>query len=170
MFKACTSLETACKLYAKAYGNSKECCSNMFEGCTSLTKGPELPAIILSKSCYKKMFLECTSLTKAPELPATEGLAENCYQNMFEGCISLKEAPELHATVVFKKSYYEMFTGCKSLNYIKCLSINISASGCTENWVNGVSSIGTFIKHSNATWSTGKSGIPSGWTVEDYIE
>ena len=145
------------------------CGFSMFEGCTSLTQAPELAATTLSKSCYKQMFDACTSLTKAPELPATEGLSENCYERMFRNCTSLMEAPELPAAVVFKKSYYEMFRGCESLNIIKCLAINIDADECTENWVNDVSSEGTFIKHPDTTWYTGNDGIPSGWVVEDAV-
>lgn len=34
------------------------------------------------------MFNGCTSLTTAPELPATT-LAQGCYSNMFKGCSSL---------------------------------------------------------------------------------
>ena len=38
--------------------------------------------------CFYKLFEGCTSLTKAPELPATD-LAPACYGDMFKGCISL---------------------------------------------------------------------------------
>ena len=47
----------------------------MFNGCTSLTTAPALPATKLANSCYAYMFEECTSLTTAPDLPAME-LAE----------------------------------------------------------------------------------------------
>jgi hypothetical protein len=61
-----------------------------------------------------------------------------------------------------------MFKGCSSLNYIKCLATNRSATNCTSNWLSGVSSTATFIKHPGMSdWTTGKSGIPSGWTVVD---
>jgi hypothetical protein len=57
---------------------------------------------------------------------------------------------------------------CYSLNSIKCLATNISASDCTTNWVEGVASSGTFIKAANMSgWTTGNSGIPSGWTVQN---
>ena len=47
------------------------------------------------------------------------------------------------------------------------LATDISASRCLFNWVSSVSSLGTFVKSKDATWSvTGQSGIPSGWTVE----
>ena len=61
----------------------------MFEGCTSLTQAPELPATTLAEQCYYSMFEGCTSLTQAPELPATT-LAEQCYERMFMFCTSLK--------------------------------------------------------------------------------
>ncbi|MBQ8867970.1 MAG: hypothetical protein IJ013_09670 [Bacteroidaceae bacterium] len=36
--------------------------------------------------------------------------------------------------------------------------------------MDGVASSGTFYKNSEATWSkTGSSGIPTGWTVQDYV-
>ena len=51
---------------------------NMFQGCSSLTTAPELPANTLPDWCYTSMFQDCSSLTTAPELPTTT-LAENCY-------------------------------------------------------------------------------------------
>ena len=61
----------------------------MFDGCTSLTAAPKLPATILVSYCYSYMFSGCTSLTAAPELPATT-LANFCYQSMFDGCTLLR--------------------------------------------------------------------------------
>ena len=87
---------------------------------------------------------------------------------MFDGCGSLTVAPELPATTLANACYIQMFGGCTSLNYIKCLATDISATNCTYNWVNGVAPTGTFVKNPNMTsWTTGDSGIPSGWTVQD---
>ena len=86
---------------------------------------------------------------------------------MFNSCTSLTTAPELTATTLAYSCYARMFYGCTSLSTITCLAIDISASYCTENWVNGVADIGTFKKHSNmSSWTTGVNGIPSGWAVE----
>lgn len=126
-----------------------------------------LPATTLSTSCYASMFDGCTSLTTAPELPVT-ALADNCYGSMFNNCASLTTAPTLPATTLVYGCYSGMFSGCTSLNYIKCLATDISADYCTNNWVTNVSSTGTFVKNpSMSGWTTGESGIPSGWTVED---
>lgn len=73
------------------------CGSRMFEGCTSLTTAPALPATELMKGCYYSMFSGCTSLITTPELPATT-LTNNCYYGMFNGCSSLTTAPALPAT------------------------------------------------------------------------
>ena len=123
-----------------------------------------LPATTLAKSCYYSMFYGCTSLVNAPTLPATT-LAGYCYDYMFGGCTSLVKAPTLPATTLEYSCYQFMFDGCTKLSYIKCLATKISASSLS-NWVNGVASSGTFVKDANMTsWTTGISGIPSGWDV-----
>ena len=127
-----------------------------------------LPATTLTGSCYQSMFNGCTSLTTAPSiLPATT-LVQSCYQGMFYGCTSLTTAPELPATTLIDYCYQGMFQYCTNLNYIKCLATDISATNCTDNWVNGVSSTGTFVKNPNMTsWTTGNNGIPANWTIQD---
>lgn len=168
MFRGCTSLTTAPELPATTLDMS--CYNNMFNGCTSLTTAPALPTTTLADSCYGYMFDGCTSLTTAPALPATT-LINACYGGMFNGCTSLTTAPELPATTLAEYCYFEMFNGCTNLNYIKCLATDISATNCTYKWVNSVSSTGTFIKNpSISSWTTGTSGIPSGWTVQDATE
>ena len=118
---------------------------------------------------FYNLFNSCTGLTNAKNLclPATT-LTNNCYSGMFNGCTSLTSAPELPATTLTNNCYSGMFNGCTNLNYIKMLAIDISATDCLYNWVIGVSSTGTFVKHPNMTsLPTGSSGIPTGWTVQD---
>ena len=140
----------------------------MFNGCTSLKTAPALPATTLAMYCYYNMFQGCKSLATAPkELPATT-LADGCYFGMFQDCTSLTTAPELPATTLAMGCYYQMFQGCTKLNYIKCLATDISASYCTGNWVSGVAFTGTFVKARRMTsWTTGVSGIPTGWRVQN---
>ena len=166
MFYGCTSLVSAPELPATTLAD--DCYKQMFESCTSLTAAPELPATTLSSSCYSHMFSNCISLTGAPALPATT-LASNCYERMFGECWKLTTAPELPATKLAYYCYQLMFAGCKNLNKITCLATDINSSW-TYNWVSNVSSTGTFIKDPNMNdWTTGTGGIPSGWTVEDYV-
>ena len=155
------------RYYLPATTLGMSCYSSMFQGCTSLTTAPELPATTLQFGCYSSMFKGCSNLRTAPTLPAT-ALENFCYNSMFDGCASLTTAPELPATTLKPMCYNSMFSNCTSLNYIKCLATDISATGCTSNWVNGVASTGTFVKASSMTsWTTGNSGIPNGWTVQD---
>lgn len=167
MFQGCTSLTTAPELPATTLADN--CYYQMFMGCSSLTTAPELPATTLTNGCYGGMFYNCTSLTVVPTiLPATE-LSNSCYYDMFRNCTKLLIAPELPATTLTDHCYYFMFSNCPKLHTIKCLATDMSENLCKYNWVYNVSNSGVFIKHPNATWSTGDSGIPSGWTVEDAV-
>ena len=142
-----------------------DCFSNLFIDCTSLTTSPELPATTLSKGCYSNMFEGCTSLTQAPALPATT-LAESCYHSMFIDCTSLTIAPALPATTLAPYCYSQMFIRCSNLNYVKALFTDMSAKNCVWGWLRNVSTVGTFVKNSAATWNILDAGIPSGWTVQ----
>lgn len=167
MFYNCTSLTIAPELPATTL--TIECYYNMFRDCTSLTTAPELPAISMEDSCYTSMFQGCTSLTTAPELPATT-LNHMCYANMFEGCVLLTTAPELPAKTLIIHCYAGMFRNCSKLSYIKVgATYWYSSNGwiCSQDWVDGVASTGTFVKPSKLSISSGVSGIPSGWTVKN---
>ena len=161
MFGYCESLTTAPELPATTI--ARFCYERMFDGCTSLTTAPALPAKTLEYSCYNSMFYGCTSLTTAPALPATI-LSERCYSNMFRGCTKLTSAPALPATTLAEYCYSTMFQNCSSLNSITVYADDISALNCTADWLSGVASSGTFRNLGSATYSTGASGIPSGWT------
>ena len=192
MFYGCTNLTSAPTLPAMTLANS--CYVEMFYRCTNLTSAPDLPATTLYPYCYNAMFRDCTSLTYAPSsLPATS-LPEGCYGSMFYNCTSLLSAPSLLATAVGESScswmfynctsltsapdllattlqtnsYVCMFRGCSNLTSIKCLATDISAYNCTANWLMDVSASGTFTKASSMTsWTSGKNGIPSGWSINN---
>lgn len=191
MFLGCTSLVNTPKLPAMTLVAS--CYDSMFYGCTALTKAPDLPATTLASNCYRSMFsncgglievmdiipattlgkdccsmmfYNCTSLIKAPQLPATT-LISSCYNLMFSSCTSLENAPVLPATKLVSSCYGYMFSGCSKLNYVKALFTDNSAARCTQNWLKGVASSGTFVKNAAATWNVvGVDGVPEGWTVQ----
>ena len=164
MFFGCTQLERAPKLTATNI--SEGCYESMFYECTSLTKATSLPAQTLAQSCYGSMFSSCTILENAPALPATT-LAPWCYGNMFDNCPSLETAPELKATTLVEGCYAYMFRDCVNLNKVTCLATNIGALWCTDSWLSGVASSGTFTKKSGMSWPWSDSGIPSGWSVTE---
>ena len=169
MFYGCASLTQAPELPATTLADY--CYQSMFSKCTSLTQAPELPATTLASRCYAIMFSECTSLTQAPELPATT-LARGCYANMFQYCTSLVKAPDLPAPIISSDNdYQEMFKGCRSLNYIKCLATQVMNASSSyirfTNWVYDVSSTGDFYCIKDTLWRIAEDGIPSGWTRHD---
>ena len=134
MFQGCTSLTTAPELPATTLQYS--CYDSMFNRCTSLTTAPELPATTLADFCYRSMFDGCKSLTTAPELPATT-LAGGCYQYMFYDCTSLTSAPELPATTLATNCYSSMFSGCTSLTTAPALPATTLQYGCYDSMFQG---------------------------------
>ena len=152
----------------------------MFRGCINLKYSPkELPALTLLTAVYSSMFDECHNLETTPDIMAT-GSTNNTNQQcrrMFRiqntsVTPKLTTAPTLRIGVLMAQTYQEMFKGQKNLNYIKCLATDISATKCTENWVQSVQTTnGTFVKDANTSWgSCGNSKIPCNWTVEDATE
>ena len=126
----------------------------MFQGCTSLTQAPLLPATTLANICYNNMFQGCTSLTQAPALPATT-LANGCYNSMFMRCYGLTQVPALSATTLATGCYSSMFYGCTSIKlsstktdeYTQEYRIPSSGNGTTANGLRDMfaSTGGTFV-------------------------
>lgn len=171
MFRQCSGLTDVSTIQLLDQSLEEDCYRELFRLCTSLTGvSPDfLPAENLAKACYQQMFNGCTSLVNVPNLPATT-LAESCYEVMFSGCNKIKKAPDLPATTLVARCYYQMFINCNNLESIKCLATTgISKDNSTFEWVKNVKSKGAFTKAKNvSSWSTGVSGIPSGWTVAEY--
>lgn len=163
MFLNCASLVTSPSLPATTL--SPSCYLLMFGYCSSMTTAPVLPATTLTSQCYYQMFYGCVALTTAPALPATS-VVYFCYYRMFEGCTGLTSAPELPAKNTFTSCYQRMFYNCTNLTYVKCMAEDLSYTNCVADWLQGVSSTGTFIQAEGVTWPRGASGIPTGWTIE----
>lgn len=164
MFENCKELIIAPKIIYVPELNKRYTCYNMFKNCSSLTNPPMLPSIQLSNGTYMYMFQNCSSLAIAPELPATK-LYDSSYAYMFESCDSLTTAPELLATEVVEGSYAYMFRYSYNINYIKMLANKFTGNFTLEDWVQGVSPNGTFVKKKGVEIPIGYSGIPDGWTV-----
>lgn len=113
---------------------------------------------------FGAIFKNNTNLISAEKLIITDALQFSCME-MFKGCTSLTTSPELLCATLETFCYDNLFARCSSLNYIKCLATTF-ANQSTQNWLQGVSANGTFVKAAGVTWptDTGK-GIPEGWTV-----
>lgn len=180
MFYGCRSLGggmVRINLPATNLRNAYSCYAGMFGGCVSLRDenlANPLPATQLTRYCYQKMFADCTGLVNIPSnFIAATSPGDAAMRGMFAGCTSLKRAPDILCSYATDWCFVRMFQGCSSLNYIKCLVKN-GTSGPSympyqdfEEWMDGVSSTGTFVTPSDASWYNGKHGIPTGWTRVD---
>ena len=165
LFYGC-DLTTAPALPAVNLG--KSCYEGIFSACALLTEGVSLPALVMAESCYMSMYEDCVAL-ETPSILSSVTLARRCYDNMYYGCKALTSAPILPATVLSEECYAYIFHDCENLESIMMLATDISATDCLTAWVDGVAAEGIFVKAAAMTnLPTGNSGIPAGWTVEDY--
>ena len=109
------------------------CYNQMFWGCTSLTRPPELQTTIsanVPKYAYSYMFKDCTSLLSAPNLQEGKEVGESGYEAMFQGCTSLITVPSTIAGTSGSKACQYMFDGCSTLaNAPVPTSLTVGSSG-----------------------------------------
>lgn len=142
-FKNCSNLQTAPNIEVNTVGTATF--NSTFEGCTSLTDVSRvyLNATNVPTRAYKIMFKD-TAITTAPEIMATSIYSETTDRS--NGSLSY------------------MFQNCSSLRTIKVHFANWNDGAGTHYWCNGVAATGDFYNLGGATISTGRNGIPSGWT------
>ena len=148
--------------------------TEIFGNVMSLLKGKdnlEGANAIEANNAFYGLFSGAENLVNNDErllvLPATT-LTEGCYDNMFSGCKGIEKAPELPAPTLVKDCYQEMFAGCSKLNYVKCLATDISAEGCTKNWLTnaGTEATGEKVLETLVPMTSGSDdGVPDGWTA-----
>ena len=179
MFENCVNLERAPKIQARSIIGSRTF-EYMFSGCSGLKSAPGvfIDTIDMSGSVsdrtytfiFSDMFWGCTSLESIDEIRIDEfiGTGRRYFSFMFYGCTSLEESPFLNFETVPEYGMESMFYGCTNLRSVKAALTDISATGCLNGWLSGVSSTGTFYKNPSATYENSALGLPSGWTVTTY--
>ena len=70
----------------------------------------------------------------------------------------------LPSTVLTPGCYKGLFEGCSGLKAIDVAATDISASGATDGWLDGVSASGMFVTPKPSQWCSG-GNLPEGWTV-----
>ncbi len=144
--------------------------TEIFGNVMSLLKGKDGFAAadaIEANNAFYGLFAGADKLVNNAErllvLPATT-LTEGCYQDMFNGCKGIEKAPELPAPTLVKDCYQEMFAGCSKLNSVTCLATDISAEGCTKDWLGNAGTEATGEKVIETAVSM--DGVPDGWTEQ----
>lgn len=153
------------------------CYNGMFRHNLTLEKPPKMNLTTLASACCSSMYEACTSLQYHEELPVATP-ADECYQRMF--CVSrdsqvaaaMTKTPVIRLTDTTPvRCMQQMFAGNSSLTEVTCLATTIdNTNDGIDDWLANTPAVGTFKKAAGATWPTGTNGVPTGWTVEDYVE
>ena len=141
MFDGCTSLSRAPELQTTLSANVPNWAyAYMFQGCTALLSAPELPDKTVGTSGYQGMFKGCTSLTTAPATIVGTSGTQAC-QEMFYGCTSLANAPVPTSNTVGSKGYLQMFMNCTSLVQAPALNATSIGSQAYNDMFRGCTSL-----------------------------
>lgn len=118
---------------------SEGCYFQMFKGCTSITKTPDL-SVATNAPIYSMqgMFQGCTKLTTIQGLPQTDIIGEEAMLNMFYNCTALNSAnvPTITAKYIDRYGCHQMFALCSSANFVTPPTMpnlrNIAERGCEK--------------------------------------
>lgn len=138
LFYGCTSLTKAPELTSLSLGARSYI--SMFKGCSKLIESPKLPAKTIGVRCYEGMFHGCTNLENANDIYATS-VGDYCFNAMFQKCAKLKNAPKIHATTLSRGSCHYMFADCTSLEYSPDLNATTLNAECYSYMFNNCSSL-----------------------------
>ena len=170
------------------------CFARLFEGCTTLTSAPDLPATTLSRYCYRQMFYGCSALASVPATLPALTLPDQAYYRMFWQCRALTTTPVIEATSCGTNACDTMFYQCTNITslslkitQIGSLGLSWMCNGCTKlndvtvsltawgttndtgSWLGNVAASGTFrcpaALGTDSTITRDASHCPSGWTV-----
>lgn len=120
-----------------------------------------------SANAFNALFRNDDNLVDASSLQLNAILVpSNAYDSMFSHCTNLESAPIIKGQTFSNGSCNTLFINCTKINRIECHATN-PASGQFVQWLQDVSVNGVFVKKRGVTWSSGTSGIPTGWTVEE---
>lgn len=169
--------------------------SEMFRDCTSLTQGPDLYTTSpIRYRDFDSIFRGCTALLSPSSSPMELGQPTNdgtavstfapepdgkyhgAYASAFYGCTSIQEVKinfnylgKDYDNHNLRHTFIDCFNGCSALSAIRTKQVRWPLLRCTDDWVDGVSSSGTFYKYPGNGLGTqkGRDRIPSSWTIVD---
>ena len=169
-FETCTSLTTAPD-FSNVTSAGNRAFSHCFVGCTSLTTAPDFSKVTtVGKYAFNYCFMDCTSLTTAPDFSKVTTVGQQGFYYCFMGCTSLTTAPDFsNVTSIGSNGFKGCYENCSSLNLVTAPNITEWNPTTFTDWLNYVASTGVVRKPAKLTIPTDSdSGIPKGWTTEDY--
>lgn len=177
LFYGTTTLVDASDLILPATTLYESSYNGMFRGCTNLVSGPKLlPALDVPKDGYSSMFENCVKLVEGPDILATTVSGTTALNRMF--CMSrnskvtaaMTKSPILRITnpSEYSNTYQQLFCGNGNITEVTILAEGTNLS--FANWLAYNGGSGVIKKLSTTTLVSGGNGLPSGWTIEDYVE
>lgn len=162
MFKGCWSLQKAPELLFEEDIIPQYACFSMFQGCENLVTAPAINASTIESGGCCEMFAHCSSLLNIPAFNVLNAGVSAC-EGMFLGCTSLQETPVIKA-LGSTNAFRYMFFGCSSLSKITVEFTSWNDS--TSYWVVQVAPKGTFIGPDSLAKVYSDSAIPESWSPD----
>ena len=169
MFNGCASMTSATG-FGKLTSVSAHGCTGMFRGCSLLTSTLDLSGVTsIGDNGCTGMFAYCTSLTAAPDLSKVTTVGGYGCSQMFMYCTSLTTAADLRRVTTVGGNCAQMYAHCESLTSVYAPRISSWNTDNFWNWLDSVAVSGVVYKPSSLTIpSNSASGVPSGWTTQNY--
>ena len=147
----------------------------ILNGCTSLVSPPDLSNIsTVGKTAFMGAFAGCTRLMTPPSFIGISAPSEGCFSGTFDNCSSLTETPNFkHITNILSvgtRAFYGTFRRCTSLKRVFAPSVTSWDTSKFSQWLSSVSDTGVVLKNAHLTTipTDSESGVPTGWTTQDY--
>lgn len=126
-------------------------------------------SIPLKENAMNSMFRANARLVDVPDLSGISGVERMGMYMAFAGCPIQKGANLRNIRTVGDRGLQSIYENCSYLSEAYAPSVSSWNTSNMNNWLNGVSATGVVFKPSTLTIPTGlKSGVPTGWTTEDY--
>lgn len=178
-FRHSYSLESVSFDMSKVKASGTKSFTDMFDNCSALTSvNIDLSSLETLGSNrisngMNGMFRSCGALTSINiDLSSLKTIGYRGMQSMFRNCTSLTKGLDLKSvTTVVDCGMQEMYYFCYNLTEVYAPNVSTWDYSKTPYWLQSVSSSGVVYKPANLTIPRGSdSGIPSGWTTQDYPE
>ena len=115
------------------------------------------------KYATSSMFRDWNKLIEADKLILFDNMTHGCYRWMFSKSYNLEKAPVIRGIETATDCCQSMFEYTK-INSLTSYIQTITGINPIQYWLTGVSATGEFFNLGGATFPSGASGIPTGWT------
>lgn len=122
------------KLLGRTSINKAGCFANMFQGNAFLDFDIVLPKTGNYAAVFANMFAGCSSMTKAPDITSTTNIYTLACSCMFRKCSLLKTPPTITVATASISNYgcYGMFESCPALTSTIPLNFSVASYGCSN--------------------------------------